>query len=215
MAAPAVELGEIAASMQVNGMPVTFSGEYDIANAIVLSNRSRNGAPGVNILTPLRIPGSDSAVLVNRGWVYSPDARSVDLAGWHAQLPGVQPAGDAASDTLLQQGLLFTIPGADSPGASASELVVGERTVAQLTRAGVAELIPYPVRTSYVQLLARDSINRPGVPVPLPPPSLSSGPHMSYAIQWFSFAIIAVVGCASVLAHARRSPRGGYPVAPR
>jgi len=32
----------------------------------------------------------------------------------------------------------------------------------------------------------------------LPPPALDEGPYLGYAIQWFSFAIIAVVGGAAV-----------------
>jgi cytochrome oxidase assembly protein ShyY1 len=30
--------------------------------------------------------------------------------------------------------------------------------------------------------------------VPVPPPELSEGPHLSYAVQWFIFSTIAVVG---------------------
>jgi surfeit locus 1 family protein len=32
----------------------------------------------------------------------------------------------------------------------------------------------------------------------LPPPALDEGPHLSYAIQWFSFAAIALIGGAAV-----------------
>ena len=32
----------------------------------------------------------------------------------------------------------------------------------------------------------------------LPPPALDEGPHLSYAIQWFSFAAIALIGGTAV-----------------
>ena len=51
-----------------------------------MTGRTRSGSPGVHILTPLRIPESDTALLVNRGWVYSPDARTVDLTRWREVL---------------------------------------------------------------------------------------------------------------------------------
>jgi hypothetical protein len=35
--------------------------------------------------------------------------------------------------------------------------------------------------------------------VPVPPPELSEGPHLSYAVQWFIFSTIAVVGYPVVL----------------
>ncbi len=40
-------------------------------------------------------------------------------------------------------------------------------------------------------------------PVRVPPPALDEGPHKSYAIQWFSFATIALVG-GVVFARAQR-----------
>jgi cytochrome oxidase assembly protein ShyY1 len=41
----------------------------------------------------------------------------------------------------------------------------------------------------------------------VPLPELTGGPHLSYAVQWFSFAAIAVVG--SVVLFLRSSVGGG------
>ena len=57
-------------------------GTYDFANEVAVGSRTHQGSPGVHVLTPLRIPGRDTALLVNRGWAYSPDAMSVDLGRW-------------------------------------------------------------------------------------------------------------------------------------
>ena len=48
---------------------VQLRGAFDYANEIVITQRIRGGSPGVNLLTPLRVDGSDTAYLVNRGWV--------------------------------------------------------------------------------------------------------------------------------------------------
>ena len=61
---------------------VRVRGAYDYPNEIVLTLRGRNGSPGVNILTPIRRAGNDTAVLVNRGWVYSPDGVTVETKQW-------------------------------------------------------------------------------------------------------------------------------------
>jgi surfeit locus 1 family protein len=37
------------------------------------------------------------------------------------------------------------------------------------------------------------------LPRRLPPPSLDEGPHLNYAIQWFAFATIALVGAGAYL----------------
>ena len=38
-----------------------------------------------------------------------------------------------------------------------------------------------------------------GLPRRWPPPALDDGPHLSYAIQWFSFAVIILVGTVALL----------------
>lgn len=45
-----------------------------------------------------------------------------------------------------------------------------------------------------------------GLPRRWPAPSLDNGPHLSYAIQWFSFGLIVLVGTAALL---RKSTRAG------
>lgn len=42
-----------------------------------------------------------------------------------------------------------------------------------------------------------------GLPRRWPAPSFGSGPHLSYAIQWFSFALIALVGTALMIRKGR------------
>jgi surfeit locus 1 family protein len=42
-----------------------------------------------------------------------------------------------------------------------------------------------------------------GLPRRWPPPTLDDGPHLSYAIQWFSFAVIALVGTAVLIRKGR------------
>lgn len=46
---------------------VLVEGVWDFEREIVLAGRTRQGAPGVNILTPVRPAGEGRAVLVSRG----------------------------------------------------------------------------------------------------------------------------------------------------
>jgi surfeit locus 1 family protein len=38
----------------------------------------------------------------------------------------------------------------------------------------------------------------------VPPPPLGDGPHLSYALQWFAFATVALVGYVAWLRAGRR-----------
>lgn len=164
-------------------------GTPDWEHEFVQTGRSLNGSPGVYILTPVR-PPEGPAVLVNRGWVYAPDAATVDLAAWR------ESRTRFTGHTALPQ-----------PGTSPS---VPTRTAGRSTRVltpeSIAALVPYPVAPLY--LVARDS-GGPGIPARLPEIELSNGPHLSYAIQWFSFAAIALVGAALVAVRARRPSTAG------
>ena len=42
-----------------------------------------------------------------------------------------------------------------------------------------------------------------GLPRRWPMPAFDNGPHLSYAIQWFSFAIIALVGTVVLIRKGR------------
>ena len=60
---------------------VTVQGVFDYDRELALALRSRDGSPGVYLLTPLRL-ADGSTVLTNRGWVYAPDGMDVDFARW-------------------------------------------------------------------------------------------------------------------------------------
>ena len=79
LAAPPVSLNQLPGDpTAARYRRVRLTGTLDFDHEIVLIGRSRQGAPGVHIVTPLRLDGSDRAVLVNRGWVYAPDAATVE-----------------------------------------------------------------------------------------------------------------------------------------
>jgi len=61
-------------------------------------------------------------------------------------------------------------------------------------------VIPPPGRHDLSFILQQSGTAAPrGLPRRWPPPALDDGPHLSYAIQWFSFAVIIVVGTAALL----------------
>jgi surfeit locus 1 family protein len=159
----------------------TVAGEPDYQHEILFTGRSRNGSPGVYILTPVRRAANDTAVIVIRGWVYAPDAATADLARWR----------EARNAFMGYVSMFPTTQPAPKPAG---------RRLRALTLAGVRGLLPYPVAREY--LVAHDSASD-RTPARLPMPALDEGPHLSYAVQWFAFAIIAIAGAAIVAFRAR------------
>src|SRR5258708_8140417 len=56
---------------------VSVTGTFVPSYSVMLDNKLRGGKPGYEVLTPLRLAGSDLHVLVNRGWVQAPPTRDV------------------------------------------------------------------------------------------------------------------------------------------
>jgi surfeit locus 1 family protein len=171
---------------------VRLAGRPDYEREIVLVGRSREGSPGVNLVTPLRLGGSDTAVLVNRGWVYSPDATAVDHARWRE------------GDMLAVEGYVeaFTDPG---PG----DLPANQRVARRLSHEAVSARSPYPVAPAYVVAIETGKVPRPDAPARPGLPAPDDGPHLGYALQWFAFALIAVVGAGIAITTGRRDRAAG------
>jgi surfeit locus 1 family protein len=156
---------------------VRIRGAYDYAHEIVLTLRGREGSPGVNIITPLKRSGNDTAVLVNRGWVYSPDGVTVDLTRWKE------------GDTVNANGFVETFP---TVGPFDQPNPTRPRSMRRLHRSDLLKLFTYPIANYYVVLT--DSSISPNAPPRVEPAPLDEGPHRNYAIQWFSFAAISIIG---------------------
>jgi len=142
---------------------VMATGTYEFAAERTWPGRSYEGTPGVALITPLRL-GDGSAVLVDRGWVPSPDAFHVDHNAYR------EP------DSASVWGIARTLPRG---------------------RADVDSTGYLPFVIEIVEPVAR------GLPRRWPLPAFDNGPHLSYAIQWFSFAIIALVGTAVLIRKGR------------
>jgi surfeit locus 1 family protein len=191
--APEVELDALPSDTgEARFRRVRLRGTLDYGHEIVHTLRGRGGSPGVNILTPLLRDANDTAVLVNRGWVYAPDGMTVDIRPWR------EP------DSLDGTGFVETFP---TTGPFAPPNPERPRAFRRLDRAALSKLLPYPIANYYVVLT--DSVPSTGPPLGTAPSSnvpprvqpapLSEGPHRNYAVQWFSFAAISIIGLVILL----------------
>lgn len=180
---------------------VAIAGRPDYAREFVLANRTRDGAPGVHVITPMRVaaggPGRDTVVLVDRGWFYSPNGTDADLARTRE------------SDSLAVTGYVefpSRRPGAAGL-AGAGRAARSYRAYRYLDPALVARDLGEPVTRDYVvaEPLADESHPPYDRLKRLPTPEVTDeGPHLSYAVQWFSFAAVSLVGAGAFVRAERR-----------
>lgn len=178
LAAMPVPFGALPAdSALVRGQRVRLAGRFRYDLEQIHAGRVNDGSPGVHLLTPIERAGTDTLVVVTRGWVYSPDAAEVDLSRWRE------------ADTVSLAGYAVPIP-ADGPPAP----VDAAKPMRLLTVEALQRRLGRPVAAAVVVMTSDSAARVDSVPRRLGPPLLVPGNHKSYAIQWFAFACIAVAG---------------------
>lgn len=165
------------AETAMNNRRISVTGRYDPAAEVVIRGQSEGGVPGVRIVTPLRPLRGDTAILVQRGYVTSGDARTVELAPLREE--GVRRV----------EGLAFALADTGVQGEPLEE--DGQLSWRRIDLAALRKRLPYPLHP-WVLLQTPDS-SLPKLPRRDDPPALDDGPHLSYAVQWFSFALTAIV----------------------
>jgi surfeit locus 1 family protein len=195
---PAEELPPAAAARadpeELDWLLVEVTGTYIPEDEVILQARSLDGISGHNVLTPLLVDGQ--AVIVDRGWVPI-DAKDPPVAG-------AEPAGGTVTVTgVLRKTEVRGTFGPTDPATG---------TLTRISRVDVARLQQQTDVTLYpmwIQLTGQDP--EVTAPIPQPLPTLSEGPHLGYAVQWFLFTAVVIVGYPILL---WRTAEGEEPEAP-
>lgn len=175
--APVVSLGgRMWSAEDARFRRIEIKGYYDTAYQILLDNRVHKGAVGYQVITPLRIPGSNLRVLVNRGWV--PVGRD------RQHLPPIETPADeqfVVGVAMVPSEHYFTL--ADPGPVTGAWPTVWQNLDMQRYR----QAVPFPVQPVVLLLDAQS----PAAGFVREWARLDAGiaTHESYAFQWFSLAV--------------------------
>ena len=169
----------------------TATGEFQPDDEVLIRSQVHQGIAGFHVVTPLLGEGG-TAVLVNRGWVPL-DADQVPVA-----------AAPPPEGTVTVTGWVRPTQARGALGPSDPE----EGRLVTMSRVDIDRIeqqVPYELEPVYLSLL--DDLEG-DLPVVAQPPSFADeGPHLAYAIQWFSFALIGLVGYFFLIRRAARRSR--------
>ena len=196
LARPPVPFGSMPAE-SLAGRRVVIRGVYDERHQLVLAARTDGGGPGVHVVTPLRPAADRPAVLVDRGWLPSDDAATAHPQAYPE--PGEREVIGIAEPAPRATGALYHTLEADT-----LELYSALRV--DLDSLGAR--LPYALSPLLVRQLPGPGV--PPVPKRVTAKPLDETMHLSYAIQWFLFAVILVVGSIALAITRRRG--GGQPM---
>jgi len=178
--ASAVALPASAPPAALRYRPVRASGRWDGERQFLLDNRTHDGRAGYHVLSPLRLAGRRSAVLVNRGWQ--------PLGSSRAALPALPlPAGAVTVRGIadLPREDTFLLGAAGYAGEGWPLVVQRAELDAMAARLG------YPLLPVMVLLdpEAPHGFVRDWRPVV----GIGSDRHRAYAFQWFALAAALAV----------------------
>ncbi len=155
---------------------VSATGVFDAEHQFVIRYRSQGGLTGYEVVTPLRT--AQGTVLVDRGFAQRPAGEDFPTLappppGGQITLVGYVRRGEQGDDTAV---------------------VPVDGQVRLINPTALAASLPYPVATTgFLSAISLDPPASAGL-TPVTPPQLNEGNHFSYALQWFAFAALAVIG---------------------
>jgi surfeit locus 1 family protein len=164
------------------------TGTFAPESEVLIRSQVYLGVAGFHVITPL-VAEDGSAVLVNRGWV----PLDMDQVPVTAAMP---PTGVVTVEGWLtptrERGALGPVDPEDG------RLVAMNRV--DIER--IQQQVSFPLLPMYLVALGERGSQ---LPVPVEAPTFDDdGPHLAYAIQWFSFLVIGIVGYGFLM---RRSLR--------
>lgn len=199
---PPLELAGAALQADLHDMEyrqVRAKGTYDHGQQVALRNQALDGRWGVHLVTPLKIEGSQLAVLVDRGWIPAEVYESGDWSRYNE-------AGEVTVEGVIRRSReradfgprSDAVPGPGGEPLKAWNFINVPALDAQIE----GELLPVYIQQAPAGLApanqAPDEMaeaSSAATPVRTQPEiELTEGSHQGYAIQWFTFAGLLFFG---------------------
>ncbi len=156
--------------------PVSLTGHYLVGNAVLVRNRPLDGQPGFLQVVPFQLKDG-RLIAVERGWIASDS---------NYQPPKIIPMPSGESQTVIAR----VRPAEPTLDRGAPKGQLGTINIEALIRSqGIKDAI---FSKTYARM-ASEELSQSSVPKALAKPELDEGNHLSYALQWIMFALMAVV----------------------
>ncbi len=153
-------------------LPVRVTGTYLVDEQLLARARPLEGDVGFEVLTPLLLENG-SVLVVDRGWI------PTGTEGDEPDAVPAPPRGEVTVTARIKPGEPL-IAGRSAP----------EGQIATIHLPDLAERLDRPTYTGAYGLLVSEDPAVEDMPTAATRPEPDEGPHLSYALQWFVFAIM-------------------------
>ncbi len=166
----------------------TVQGRYRLGDEFFSIGRNYDGVTGTMVVTPLELDDG-SVMIVVRGLapVGTPGPPAATFE---------PPTGTVTLTGRLDDGEEPLRLGEPDPDNGVL------RSISRIDLAYIDRWLKGDVRSISLVMTNQSPANEGATLLSIPPPELSEGRHLGYAVQWFAFAIIAAVGTAVLVRQA-------------
>jgi cytochrome oxidase assembly protein ShyY1 len=169
---------------------VEASGTYAVDDTVIVRYRTRDGAPGVDVVVPFELSDGTS-VLVDRGW-YATENRGATSEDVPAPPPGeVEISGWVRQDAV------------------GSSTAVSDHSTRAVSSTEIGPAIDRELVGGFVDLRS-ESPEPADALMPVELPVLDEGPHFFYGLQWWFFGALAIFGFGYLVYDEYRGGRGPW-----
>lgn len=154
---------------------VTATGRFDADHQFVVRNRNNGDDRGFEVVTPLTT--ATGTVLVDRGFIAIAPGTGIPATGPPPPTGQVTIVGYVRRNEQGRSGAVTPVSG----------------TVRLINSDALQPAIGYPIANGFISA-SEVSPAQSGGFKPVALPELSSGPHFWYAMQWFMFAGVGILG---------------------
>ena len=156
---------------------VALSGEYLVDEEVVVRNRPFEGSSGFEVITPFLLDDG-SVFMVDRGWIAQNSQGRPSEA--------TPPPTDRVEVTARLKAGEERIAGRTTTGVELATIDLDE----------LAERVDGPAYTGAYGVLVQSGADVEEPPLAAARPIRDEGPHLSYALQWYVFALLGFIGLA-------------------
>ena len=167
---------------------VRATGTYLPQDRIIVRYQTRDGASGVDVVTPLETRPGGPLLLVDRGWV------------------ATQNAGTTTPDVPAPPDGEVTVVGWVRADATGDATTVTDGSTRAVSSSAIGATLDRPVYSGFVDAQRESPAPRERL-VHAETPDLSNGPHFFYGLQWWFFGALAVFGFGYLAWDERRKLR--------
>ena len=160
---------------------VEVAGSY-LPGTFYLRGRSYQGKYGYAVLARLRSNDGRGLIWIDRGWTPAPGEATE------------QPiASNPPSGSVRVIGRIRDLTSSDNPGLGGALFGLPFKKPVSVAAFISKQPANEPTIKGYLELVS-SSPSGTNQPIPLDTPTITPGPHLAYAVQWYLFALLFVFG---------------------